>query len=447
MNYYELLNIARDADSTAVKRAYFSAVKLHSPDFDPEGFKAIRTAYETLSDPKKRAEYDTWFTAPDGIQSEILAARKMVQENKYKLALEFLTELIDKNPDSTEAKRLLAETFWHMNKIGTAEKICKELIQKNPRDCDTLLLRAEIAESRGHWKKAGDYYNDAVKAAPLNQKAWIKYLHHVMQYDEALLVYVFDRAMAVSPDMFRDEYYLYLLGASNKRFSFEQRLFSDKKSLEYFDKFAEFFIADKNPSKLIYHSLLHALTQFIGDDELVPFFEKVLLKLESSRYRHDNDEDSFKSFHAFIMSSKIRSDIRIHDVLADLTEFLIEGKGDKTDRLEMECYIVFNIAVLRPSIRILMNEYPECFKLHQTFYLDALNERKTNFLTDKYLAIYKKLKNGTDDESDDESDDEEYCSYFDEPEEIKPFVREDPKVGRNAPCPCGSGKKYKKCCG
>ncbi len=22
-----------------------------------------------------------------------------------------------------------------------------------------------------------------------------------------------------------------------------------------------------------------------------------------------------------------------------------------------------------------------------------------------------------------------------------------PKIGRNDPCPCGSGKKYKKCCG
>ncbi|MBQ8412376.1 MAG: SEC-C domain-containing protein, partial [Lachnospiraceae bacterium] len=22
-----------------------------------------------------------------------------------------------------------------------------------------------------------------------------------------------------------------------------------------------------------------------------------------------------------------------------------------------------------------------------------------------------------------------------------------PKVGRNDPCPCGSGKKFKKCCG
>ena len=27
------------------------------------------------------------------------------------------------------------------------------------------------------------------------------------------------------------------------------------------------------------------------------------------------------------------------------------------------------------------------------------------------------------------------------------YVREGKKVGRNDPCPCGSGKKYKKCCG
>ena len=26
------------------------------------------------------------------------------------------------------------------------------------------------------------------------------------------------------------------------------------------------------------------------------------------------------------------------------------------------------------------------------------------------------------------------------------FVRESEKIGRNDPCPCDSGKKYKKCC-
>jgi len=33
------------------------------------------------------------------------------------------------------------------------------------------------------------------------------------------------------------------------------------------------------------------------------------------------------------------------------------------------------------------------------------------------------------------------------PAPAHPIVREEPKVGRNDPCPCGSGRKYKKCCG
>ncbi len=33
------------------------------------------------------------------------------------------------------------------------------------------------------------------------------------------------------------------------------------------------------------------------------------------------------------------------------------------------------------------------------------------------------------------------------PEKKKPVKRGKKKIGRNAPCPCGSGKKYKKCCG
>jgi SEC-C motif-containing protein len=39
--------------------------------------------------------------------------------------------------------------------------------------------------------------------------------------------------------------------------------------------------------------------------------------------------------------------------------------------------------------------------------------------------------------------------YFEDGEGVKPtqFIRETAKIGRNEPCPCGSGKKYKKCCG
>lgn len=39
--------------------------------------------------------------------------------------------------------------------------------------------------------------------------------------------------------------------------------------------------------------------------------------------------------------------------------------------------------------------------------------------------------------------------YFTEGEMIRnrPFVRTTPKIGRNDPCSCGSGLKFKKCCG
>jgi SEC-C motif len=37
------------------------------------------------------------------------------------------------------------------------------------------------------------------------------------------------------------------------------------------------------------------------------------------------------------------------------------------------------------------------------------------------------------------------CPGFDPAEEDEPYVRSGPKLGRNEPCWCGSGKKYKKC--
>jgi SEC-C motif domain protein len=43
--------------------------------------------------------------------------------------------------------------------------------------------------------------------------------------------------------------------------------------------------------------------------------------------------------------------------------------------------------------------------------------------------------------------DEDTWYYVDGKIRGETHVRETPKIGRNSPCPCGSGKKYKKCCG
>ena len=52
-----------------------------------------------------------------------------------------------------------------------------------------------------------------------------------------------------------------------------------------------------------------------------------------------------------------------------------------------------------------------------------------------------------------EEDEDDEAGYYDDDEEDYdwepqlPVKRTEPKVGRNDPCPCGSGKKYKKCHG
>ena len=67
------------------------------------------------------------------------------------------------------------------------------------------------------------------------------------------------------------------------------------------------------------------------------------------------------------------------------------------------------------------------------------------------LEILSSEKGG---EGDDEGFGVEFKDFYDEWRFVdgemqtgSTYRREEPKVGRNDPCPCGSGKKYKKCCG
>ena len=477
MNYYELLNIERNADANAVKRAYFSAVKIHSPDNDQEGFKAVRLAYETLSNQKKRSEYDSYFVLSQGesspdllnkqsgsaeyngeLQNKLLAAREMIRENRYKQAVEYLTGLIGSNPDSekqltlfslnhpddeysavfyTEARRLLAEVLWYMKKSVTAKKICEQMLEKNPSDAGTLLLLAKISGSMGHTEKAGIYFETAVNTAPLNVRAWTEYMRYANSHAYSWVPGIFERAMKQDIDMFRDDYILYLVGI------YRTNLFSDENNVQYYNKFAEYFIIDKNHSEEVYEKLIGFIPFLYEKEENIPFLQKILPMLEKSRHRKIDDEELFKTTRTCCIAYKLKFDKRIPDVLVNITAFFLTENTDKNKLLGMEHFIVSRLSDLRPSIKLLKNEYPEFFKFNQAFYLDVLNERKEDYLIDKYVGKFNKLRPSLKKEYfyDDFDDD------FDKIEKPMQVIRSSPKTGRNDPCPCGSGKKYKKCCG
>lgn len=83
--------------------------------------------------------------------------------------------------------------------------------------------------------------------------------------------------------------------------------------------------------------------------------------------------------------------------------------------------------------------YDEKYLLYE--YVTADASRK-NYFRDQYPCLYPKLQKML-----------QLVSKKGMPEDrttapkIKTVVKSEKKVGRNDPCPCGSGKKYKKCCG
>ena len=58
-NYYIRLGLKETASSIQIKKSFFNAVKVYSPERDPDNHKLIREAYDTLIHSISRSEYDT----------------------------------------------------------------------------------------------------------------------------------------------------------------------------------------------------------------------------------------------------------------------------------------------------------------------------------------------------------------------------------------------------
>ena len=70
-NPYQVMGLASTATEPEIRRTYFKLVREHPPERDPDQFKRIRTAYEILRDPDRRAEWDLFVAVqpPDPLPS------------------------------------------------------------------------------------------------------------------------------------------------------------------------------------------------------------------------------------------------------------------------------------------------------------------------------------------------------------------------------------------
>lgn len=440
MNYYDRLNISQDADKMAVKRAYFTLVKTHTPDLDPVGFKEIRTAYETLMDDEKREAYDSVFSKEGA--DNLLAAREMMRNNSYKQAVDFLTAQLEENPADINIKRMLAEALGRTNKRGKAETLCKEILADNPGDVDTWIIRGNISHGKGHTNKAMEYFEAATVNGQTDEAvavAWSTYLSYVSINRSWLYDTLFRKALSQNPNMFNKDYIWYLKLVHDSYDIQEE----GAELAEYLETFVKLFLADKRPKKAYYDTIINCLAYLFCSDDLVPIIAKMLPALESSPFRSAEHEEDLTKARAYTINYTLRLDDRIHPLLVDLTSCRLDSDFD-ADLTQLEAMVVVELPDIRQSIKALRDNYAEAYRLNGVFYALALDTKKETHLRDKYIGVIQRMTQEDSFQFLDEADD---SLVFDLPPPQAPFTREAEKTGRNAPCPCGSGKKYKRCCG
>ena len=432
MNYYETLGINQNADANEVKGAYYAAVKRHSPEKDPEKFKEIRYAYEVLSKPAKRIEYDKLFqiNVTDSIRQEILITRDLLNNHQYKEVVHRLTK--SKNPkfDNNELNLMLVEAYLGIGKTGTADSLAKKVLEIDPGNARAISLLTSSYAKKGYVNKADEYFLEWLEKNPDNPTVWNLYFDHLVDNFPSSIKTELNRAFDLSKASLKGHSYLYLVGCGSAYNADEV-----DRAVEFLDEYVKCLAEGINFNEEDYIITVNSLLNFAQNYDLRHIATKAIPYLHQSKHKSlMSDELNKLDLYA---EWTVLSKEAIDDVFFDYTELLLIYDGSescKNERGAMELYIINNSNTLRSNVLIIKKNYPKIFNLNPKFFENLLDAKKEDALLSQGAKTYKQLaKSGAFDGMDD---------FVVE----KPYVRETPKVGRNAPCPCGSGKKFKHCC-
>lgn len=117
------------------------------------------------------------------------------------------------------------------------------------------------------------------------------------------------------------------------------------------------------------------------------------------------------------------------------------GKNPKQE-YKREAFAIFE--ELLNNIQYEVIKFLSHVKIKQQDEIDAIERKREEELEKEQTVMTHQTANLMDNKAQQQTNAQEGAAA---PAQKAPFVREEQKVGRNEPCPCGSGKKYKQCHG
>jgi len=437
-NYYEILGVATGAPAREIKKAYFAAVRKYPPERFPEEFKKIREAYDTLSDPESKREYDANLGS-DEFDKYFQKAHHAYKDGAYDEAIALLKEALELMPGSRLARNLMGMCLMEKGEYNKAVALYKKLVYESPENPVFYYNLGEGLLEMGAYKQALENFEQALRLDRSYVYSWIKvsFCHFIFKdYEKAREV--LENGLRVCGENI--SIYMKLINIDIAQKDMEKL----KKNIGRLEK-----LAQKDPE--MKENVAWYLAEIAEDlmQELPDFAARLLAKAK----RLNPDEKEIKDLYKDASKIKklqepldrLKKDPKVHPWIKDIIMGVILGPDNPFAEMDMsicERLLLRSPANVLSSVEHVKNEYPEIFKEHKSFFRKILKNPTGTEVNEKdLLEDIKRMEILAGRVSVDEQISLEDVY-------IPPIQRINTvSVGRNDPCPCGSGKKYKKCCG
>lgn len=205
---YGVLGVSKDATPEEIKRAYYLSVRKHPPEKDPEGFQKIRYAYETLSNPAARSNYDAMERYGKRIRENFELGIELLNKGEHRMAALKFKHVLVLAPQFESARDLLAFCFLQLRDYEKSIAQLEHLIKGEDVSAFYLHNAARVRHQWAHeimsspesqsgavrtaelLDEAMGLYQRASQAEPINAE------HHIGLAEIHLTRHEYDQALA-----------------------------------------------------------------------------------------------------------------------------------------------------------------------------------------------------------------------------------------------------------
>jgi len=453
--YYDVLGLKPGATQTEIKKAYFSLVRKHSPEKDPERFREIREAYEHL----KNADEDQGpvFTPP----KDPWARRFLEQIYIYKrsgndgLTRDACEEAHKVFPDEIQFLYLQANAQRRAGNTGKAVKSCEELVEKEPENKWFWRELALSYQERGFTRKAFGAYARAYELGCRDAEFILDFSLSCNDYGQ------FDRGIQILTELVssqrrwqREEIPQIAEAYSGLVSMYIQKAEDPAPLLELFKDFLGQYsiyleenmdILSQVMAILAFHPAVNGQEDRPVIREMIDIFKSVCRSEEGKEMLEFLEEKSRVewAFEDPRLSETMKSGIEAYFLTGDM-----ETEIKTFAVLDVKLCMIEERREILPQLDIIEQEYPEYFEKLGSFAEQLREGKNLEYLKSSMLKQYTRLAQYIGGAMYFEKYPQERARQMGTVvyEDDQPYVRSGKKIGRNDPCPCGSGKKYKHCC-